>query len=90
MSDSSLIVLTKNVGIKDSFSYEYISVQSLHRKICKLRTKEVVSVKVLWRNQIVEKANGEGVEDMKNKYLHLFEFKENANQITKFSSKHLI
>ena len=50
MGDPSLIVPTKNVGIKDILSYEEILVQILDREVCKLRTKKVVLVKVLWRN----------------------------------------
>jgi len=40
MGDPSLIIRTENIGIK----------VSLDRQVCKLRTKEVASVKVLWRN----------------------------------------
>ncbi|WMV18482.1 hypothetical protein MTR67_011867, partial [Solanum verrucosum] len=47
MGDPSLIVQTKNVEIKDNLSYEEIPVQILDRQVCKLRTKEVASVKVL-------------------------------------------
>ncbi|WMV07483.1 hypothetical protein MTR67_000868 [Solanum verrucosum] len=54
MGDPSLIIPTENIGIKDSLSYEEIPVQILDRQVRKLRTKEVVSVKVLWRNQFVE------------------------------------
>ena len=42
-------------------------------KIFRLRTKEVTSVKVLWRNQFVEEATWEVEEDMKKRYPHLFE-----------------
>ncbi|WMV54856.1 hypothetical protein MTR67_048241 [Solanum verrucosum] len=56
MDDRSLIIPTKNIGIKDRLSYEEIPVQILGRQVCKLRTKKVASVKVLWRNQFVEKA----------------------------------
>ncbi|WMV54302.1 hypothetical protein MTR67_047687 [Solanum verrucosum] len=49
MDDPSLIIPTKYIGIKDSLSYEEIHVQILDRQVRKLRTKEVGSVKVLWR-----------------------------------------
>ena len=42
-----LIVPTKNVRIKDNLSYEEIPVHILDRQVHKLRTKKVVSVKVL-------------------------------------------
>ncbi|WMV33400.1 hypothetical protein MTR67_026785 [Solanum verrucosum] len=54
MGDPSLIIRTKDIGIKDSLSYGEIPVQILDRKVRKLRTKEVASVKVLWRNQFFE------------------------------------
>ncbi|WMV49648.1 hypothetical protein MTR67_043033 [Solanum verrucosum] len=50
MGDPSLIIPTEDIGVKDSLSYKKIPVQILDRQVCKLRTKEVASVKVLWRN----------------------------------------
>ncbi|WMV37285.1 hypothetical protein MTR67_030670 [Solanum verrucosum] len=76
MGDLSLIIPTEDIGIKDSLSYEEITVQILDCQVRKLRTKEVVSVKVLWRNQFVEKATWEAEEDMKKRYPHLFETRE--------------
>ncbi|WMV49559.1 hypothetical protein MTR67_042944 [Solanum verrucosum] len=48
--DPLLIIPIEDIGIKDSLSYEEIHVQILDRQVRKLRTKEVASVKVLWRN----------------------------------------
>ncbi|WMV45062.1 hypothetical protein MTR67_038447 [Solanum verrucosum] len=79
MGDPSLFIPTKNIGIKDSLSYEEIPVQILDRQVRKLRTKEVASVKVLWKNQIVEEATWEAEEDMKKRYPHLFESGEVPN-----------
>nr|XP_019069505.1 uncharacterized protein LOC109120301 [Solanum lycopersicum] len=45
--DPSVIVSNENVGIKDIFSYEEVSVQILDRQVRKLRTKKVVWLKVL-------------------------------------------
>ncbi|TMW83191.1 hypothetical protein EJD97_002534 [Solanum chilense] len=86
LSDTSLIVPTKNVGIKDKLSYEETPVQILDRQLRKLRTNEVALVKILWRNQFVEEETWEPEEDMKKRYPHLFEPWENADQCTKFSS----
>ncbi|WMV37939.1 hypothetical protein MTR67_031324 [Solanum verrucosum] len=61
MIDPSLIIPTKDIEIKDSLSYEEIQVQILDRQVRKLRTKEVASVKVLWRNQFVEEATWEAI-----------------------------
>ncbi|WMV09277.1 hypothetical protein MTR67_002662 [Solanum verrucosum] len=51
MGDPSLIIPTEDIGIRDILSYEEILVQILDRQVRKLRTKEVASAKVLWRNQ---------------------------------------
>ncbi|WMV18810.1 hypothetical protein MTR67_012195 [Solanum verrucosum] len=80
MGDPSLIIPTQNIEIKDGLSYEEIPVQILDRQVRKLRTKEVASVKVLWRNQFVEEATWEAEENMKKRYPHLFE--EGADQGT--------
>ncbi|WMV45807.1 hypothetical protein MTR67_039192 [Solanum verrucosum] len=84
MGDSSLIISIENIEINDSLSYEEISVQILDRQIRKLRTKEVASVKDLWRNQFLEEATWETKNDMKKRYPHLFETRENADQGTNF------
>ncbi|WMV38009.1 hypothetical protein MTR67_031394 [Solanum verrucosum] len=49
-------------------------------EVCKLRTNEVASVKVLWSNQFVEEATSEAEEDMKKRYPHLFSSKEIPDQ----------
>ncbi|WMV36990.1 hypothetical protein MTR67_030375 [Solanum verrucosum] len=73
MEDPSLIIPIKDIGIKDLLSYEEISVQILDRQVRKLRTNEVASIKVLWRNQYVQEATWEADKDMKKRYPHLFE-----------------
>ncbi|WMV19710.1 hypothetical protein MTR67_013095 [Solanum verrucosum] len=40
----------------DNLSYEEIPVQILDLQVRRLRTKDVASVKVLWRNRFVEEA----------------------------------
>ncbi|WMV59054.1 hypothetical protein MTR67_052439 [Solanum verrucosum] len=82
MGNPSLIIPSEDIGIKDSLSYEEILVQILDRQVRKLRTKEVASVKVLWRNQFVEEATWEAEEDMKKRYPHLFEAREIPDQGT--------
>ena len=46
-----------------------VPVDILDRKINKLRNKEVASVKVLWRNHLVEGATWEAEADMETRYL---------------------
>ena len=86
LGDPSLIGPTDNVGTKDSLSYEEIPDHILDRKVRKLRTKEVASVKVLWGNQFVEELTWKAEKDMKKRYPHLFESGENTDLGTKFSS----
>ncbi|WMV51493.1 hypothetical protein MTR67_044878 [Solanum verrucosum] len=82
MGDPSVIIPTVNIEIKDTLSYGEIPVQILDRQVRKLRTKEVASVKVLWRNQFVEEATWEAEEDVKKRYPHIFKSEENADQGT--------
>ncbi|PHT66015.1 hypothetical protein T459_30440 [Capsicum annuum] len=49
-----------------------IPIEILDRKVRRLRTKDVASVKVLWWKHKVEKATWEAEEDMKSKYPFLF------------------
>uniref|UniRef100_A0A1U7YRA6 Uncharacterized protein LOC104247112 n=2 Tax=Nicotiana sylvestris TaxID=4096 RepID=A0A1U7YRA6_NICSY len=44
----------------------------LDRQVRKLRTKDVASVKVLWRNKNMEEMTWEAEEEMKSKYPYLF------------------
>ncbi|XP_070034374.1 uncharacterized protein [Nicotiana tomentosiformis] len=73
MGDPSLVGPTKIIGVKDSLTYEEIPVAILDRQIRKLRTKEISSMNVLWRNKKAKKATWEAEEDMKSRYPHLFE-----------------
>ncbi|WMV45147.1 hypothetical protein MTR67_038532 [Solanum verrucosum] len=50
MGNYSLIIPTENIGIKDNLFYVEIPIDILDRQVRKLRTTEVKSVKVLWRN----------------------------------------
>ncbi|WMV25912.1 hypothetical protein MTR67_019297 [Solanum verrucosum] len=82
MGDPSLIIPIEYIGINDSLSYKEIPIQNLDRQVRKLRTKEVASVKVIWRNQYVEEATWEAEEDMKKTYPHIFEPGEIPDQGT--------
>ncbi|WMV25746.1 hypothetical protein MTR67_019131 [Solanum verrucosum] len=73
MENPALTIRTKNIGIKDNLSYEEVPVQILDRQARKLRTKEVGSIKILWRNQFIEEATWEAEKDMKKRYHHLYD-----------------
>ncbi|WMV20230.1 hypothetical protein MTR67_013615 [Solanum verrucosum] len=72
VGDPASIVPLESVAVKDSLSYEDVSVEILDRQVRRLRNKEVASVKVLWRSQSVEGATWEAEAAMKSKYPHLF------------------
>ncbi|XP_060178236.1 uncharacterized protein LOC132608184, partial [Lycium barbarum] len=72
VGDPSLVIPANTITVKDGLTYEEIPVAILDRQVHKLRTKEVASVKVLWRSQKVEEATWEAEEDMKSRYPHLF------------------
>ena len=52
IGDPESILPIEDLGVKDNLSYEEVLVQILDRQVKKLRNKEVVSVKVLWKNHL--------------------------------------
>ena len=56
----------------ENLSYKEVLVEILDRNVKKLRNKEVASVKVLWRNHIVEGGTWEAKVEMKSRYPHIF------------------
>ena len=76
LGNSSLIVPTENVGIKDNLFNEEVLIQILDRQQRKLH--------------FVEEATWKAEEDMKKRDIHLFESGENADQGTNSLLKYLI
>ncbi|WMV40867.1 hypothetical protein MTR67_034252 [Solanum verrucosum] len=86
VGDPASIVSLEWFGLNESLSYEEVLVeisdQSLMRnflmrkfwQVKKLRNKEIASVKVLWRNQLLEGATWEAEADMMYRYPHHFSF----------------
>jgi len=72
IGDPVSILPLEGLGVNENLSYEEVPVEILDRQVKKLRNKEVASVKVLWRNHLVEGARGEAEADMKSRYPHLF------------------
>ncbi|WMV29938.1 hypothetical protein MTR67_023323 [Solanum verrucosum] len=56
IGDPVSILPLEGLGVNENLSYEEVSVEILDRQVKKLRNKEVASVKVLWRNHLVEGA----------------------------------
>ncbi|XP_070020251.1 uncharacterized protein [Nicotiana sylvestris] len=73
IGDPYRVVSIKDVQVTEDLSYEKVSVAILDRQVRKLRTKDVAFVKVLWRNKNVEEMTWEAEEEMKSKYLYLFQ-----------------
>ncbi|WMV55182.1 hypothetical protein MTR67_048567 [Solanum verrucosum] len=71
VGDPTSIASLESFYIKESLSYEEVQVKILDWQVKKLRNKEVASMKVLWRNQIVEFSTWEAEADMMSHYPHL-------------------
>ena len=73
IGDSESIIHIEGLGVQENISYEEVPVEIVNRQVVKLRNKEVASVKVLWKNHLVEGTTWEAEADMKSCYSHLFE-----------------
>ncbi|WMV30228.1 hypothetical protein MTR67_023613, partial [Solanum verrucosum] len=62
----------EGLKVDENLSYEEVPVEILDRQVKRWRNKEVASVKVLWRNHLVEGATWEAEADIKSRYPHLF------------------
>ena len=69
---SSSTLLVEGLGVEEDLSYEEVDVEILDRKIKRLRNKEVATIKVLWRNHLIEGAPWEAEADMRSRYPHFF------------------
>ncbi|WMV38032.1 hypothetical protein MTR67_031417 [Solanum verrucosum] len=56
IEDPISIIPLEGLVVDESLSYEEVPVDILDRQVKRLRNKEIVSVKVLWRNHLVEGA----------------------------------
>ena len=58
IGDPVSILPLYDLGVKEDLSYEEVPVEILYCQVKILRNKEVASVKVLWRNHLVEVQHG--------------------------------
>ncbi|KAK4721211.1 hypothetical protein R3W88_011444 [Solanum pinnatisectum] len=72
IGDPVSIFPLKGLGVDENLSYEEVLVEILDRQVKRLRNKEVASIKVPWRNHLVEGATWEAEANMKSRYPHLF------------------
>ena len=74
LGDPTSILPVKGLGVEENLSYEEAPVDILDRQVKRLRNKEIATVKVLWRNHLVEGATWEVEADMRSHYSQLFIF----------------
>ena len=70
--DGNYIIRWDSVLLDGNLSYEEDPVAILDREVRKLRSREIASVKVQWKNRLVEESTWEKEADMQEKYPHLF------------------
>ena len=63
---------TEDLSVYENLSYEEVPIKKFNRQVQKLRYNEMASVKVLWRNHLVEGASWEAEDKMKCRYPNLF------------------
>ena len=61
-----------SVLLDENLSYEEEPVAILDREIRKLRSREIASIKVQWKNRPVEESTWEKEADMQERYPNLF------------------
>ncbi|XP_072080971.1 uncharacterized protein [Arachis hypogaea] len=76
LPDPSHVLAPQAIEIKEDLSFEEEPVARVDRQVKKLRSKEIASVKVVWKNHSVEEATWEVEDAMRDKYLYLFESEE--------------
>ena len=70
--DGNYIIRWDSVLLDENLSYEEEPVAILDREVRKLRSREIASIKVQWKNRPVEEATWEKEADMQERYPHLF------------------
>ncbi|KAL4319667.1 hypothetical protein GQ457_18G012030 [Hibiscus cannabinus] len=79
-SDPSHILEPEEVELNPDFSYEEVPSMILDREVKRLRNKNVLLVKVLWRNHKVEEVTWEPEETMRQQYSYLFDSGKNSRK----------
>ena len=70
--DGNYIIHWDSVLLDENLSYEEEPVAILDREVRKLRSREIASIKVQWKNRPVEESTWEKEADMQERYPHLF------------------
>ena len=72
LGEPSHIIQTEYTKPTQDLSFDEILMAILDQQVRKLRSRDVASVTILWRNQNIEEATWEAEEDMEAKYPYLF------------------
>ena len=73
--DGNYIIRWDSVLLDENLSYEEDPVAILDREVRKLRSREIASIKVEWKNRPIEESTWEKEADMQEKYPHLYRFR---------------
>ena len=71
--DDSHVISVESVELSPDLTFEEEPIAILDRQVCKLRTKNIASVKVQWRHRSDREATWESEDDMRARYPQLFE-----------------
>ena len=71
LSEPTSILPVEGLGVDEDMSYEEVPVEILEPQVKQIRNKKVSTVKVWWRNHLVEGAMLESEADMRSRYPHL-------------------
>ncbi|XP_017976435.1 PREDICTED: uncharacterized protein LOC108661949 [Theobroma cacao] len=71
--DPSHVIRYETIQLQYDLTYEEQPVTILDRQVKKLRSKDVASVKVLWRNHSSDEVKWEAEDEMRTKHPHLFD-----------------
>ncbi|XP_069143416.1 uncharacterized protein [Solanum lycopersicum] len=63
-SDPESILPVEGLGVKDNLSYEEVPVKIIDREVRNLMNKEVPSIKMLWKNHLLEDMGGRGQHEL--------------------------
>ena len=72
LGDPTSILPVDGLGVYEDLSNEEVLVEILDRQNKRLTNKKIATVKLLWRNHLVEVAIWEADTDMRSRYPHLF------------------
>ncbi|XP_019237043.1 PREDICTED: uncharacterized protein LOC109217266 [Nicotiana attenuata] len=73
ISDSSQVLEAPAIPLDEKLFYKEEPMAIVDRQVRKLQSKEILFVKVLWRNHTVKKATWEVEDAMRVNYPHLFQ-----------------